>query len=294
MPFIQKSINASGRIGQDLVEWRERAGLTRLQAATHTKINESLIRLWEEERWSDIDDVVYGERMLRAYVTFLGGSVPYTVQKYHEGIDANRFTRRTEDLLPRTRKIHLTDFLVGYKLVAAAGFILFAIGLGGYVFLQGHRISKPPTLSISEPKDGTRLDAPSVIVRGNTDPDASVNVNGRQAYVEPDGAFQFSLDIPRGTTLVVVHARKRYGREITEVRRVVYDSPLPVWNERAQATSTLMNDAVTSTARVMEPPRSTTTTRPSLPIRATSTRPLPKKPLTSPALNVSSSTNVAP
>ncbi len=237
MAFIQKSINTSGRIGQDLVEWRERAGLTRLQAAAQTKINESLIRLWEEERWLEIDDVVYGERMLRAYVTFLGGSVPYTLQKYHEGIDANRFKRRTEDLLPRTRKIHLTDFLVGYKLVAAAGFILFAIGLGGYVFLQGHRISKPPTLSISEPKDGTRLDAPSVVIRGNTEPDASVNINGRQAYVEPDGAFQFSLDIPRGTTLVVVHARKRYGRETTDVRRVVYDSPLPVWNERSQGAS---------------------------------------------------------
>lgn len=267
MAFIQKSINTSGRIGQDLAEWRERAGLTRLQAATQTKINESLIRLWEEERWSEMDDVVYGERMLRAYVTFLGGSVPYTLQKYHEGIDANRFKRRTEDLLPRTRKIHLTDFLVGYKLVAAAGFILFAIGLGGYVFLQAHRISKPPSLSISEPKEGTRLDAPSVTIRGNTEPDASVNINGRQAYVESDGAFQFSLDIPRGTTLIVIHARKRYGRETTDVRRVVYDSPLPVWNERPQIASSTSEALVTPTS---SPPTSKQWT--------TSTRAIPKKP----------------
>ncbi len=251
MTFIQKSINASGRIGTDLIEWRERAGLTRTQAASLTKINEPLIRIWEEERWSEIDDVVYTERMLRAYVNFLGGSVPYMVQKYHEGIDASRFKRRTEDLLPRTRKIHLTDFLVGYKLVAAAGFILFTIGLGSYVFLQAHRISEPPILTITEPKDGTRLDAPSVMVRGLTDPDARVDINGRQAYVEPNGAFQFSLDIPRGTTLVVVHAQKRYGHETNDVRRVVYDSPLPAWNDierSAQAASnTIENIPITTT-----------------------------------------------
>lgn len=242
MPFIQKSINASGRIGKDLIEWRERAGLTRTQAAALTKINESLIRIWEEERWSDIDDVVYTERMLRAYVSVLGGSVSYMVQKYHEGIDANRFKRRTEDLLPRTRKIRITNFLVGYKLVAAAGFILFTIGLGGYVFFQAHRISKPPVLTITEPKDGTRLDAPSVMVRGFTDPDAAIDINGRQTYVESSGAFQFSLDIPRGTTLVVVRAQRRHGHDTTDVRRVVYDSPLPAWREieeKANATSSL-------------------------------------------------------
>lgn len=277
MSFIQKSINASGRVGQDLIEWRERAGLTRAQAAAQTKIHESMIRTWEEERWLDIDDVVYNERMLRAYVTFLGGSVPYMVQKYHEGIDANRFKRRTEDLLPRTRKIHLTDFLVGYKLVAAAGFILFAIGLGGYVFFQARRISEPPILSINEPKNGTRLVAPSVTVQGSTDPDATIDINGRQAYVESNGTFQFSLDIPRGTTLIVIRARKRHGHETTDVRRVVYDSPLPVWNEIKTATSTATVIEATSTTEVTTStvikkvirPQVTTTSTKKIPITIT-------------------------
>lgn len=238
MPFIQKSINASGRIGHDLVEWRERAGLSRAEAAVRTKIHESLIRLWEEERWSEVDDAVYTERMLRAYVTFLGGSVPYMVQKYHEGINAEHFTRRTEDLLPRTRKLRLSNFLVGYKLVAAAGFLLFAIALGGYVFFQARRISQPPALSVSEPKDGTRLDTPSVLIRGTTDQDATVDVNGRQAYVEANGQFQLTIDIPRGTTLIIVKSRRRHGSESNQVRRVIYDQPLPDWNGRVSSSTT--------------------------------------------------------
>ena len=240
MAFIQKSVNASGRIGQDLIEWRERAGFSRSQAAAATKIHESLIRIWEEGRWSEVDDAVYTERMLRAYVMFLGGSVPYMVQKYREAIDARRLTRRTEDLLPRTRKIHITDFLVGYKLLAAAGFILFALSLGGYVFYQARRISQSPSLFVREPQDGLRLESPNVMVRGTTDPDAQVEINGRSAFVEDNGDFSFLLDIPRGATLVVVTAHKRYGRDISVARRVVYDRSLPVWEGKV-VTSTQNN-----------------------------------------------------
>lgn len=238
MPFIQKSVNTSGHIGQDLIEWRERVGLSRTQAAAATKINESLIRLWEEERWSEIEDPVYTERVLRAYVAFLGGSVPYMIQKYHECIDEKRLHRKLEDLLPRTRKLHLTDFLVGRKLIAAASFFLFALALGGYVFFQAHRISESPSLVITEPQDGLHLDSPNVAVRGTTDPEATVQVNGRPAYVDAKGNFDFILDIPRGTTLVLIRARKRYGREILEARRVVYDQPLPEWKEGGQESTT--------------------------------------------------------
>lgn len=227
MSFVQKSVNTTGRLGADLIEWRERAGFNRDQAATATKIHSSIIRLWEEERWSDIDDVVYAERMLRAYVKFLGGSVPYTVQKFHSGISASRFERRPEDMLPRTRKIHLTDFLVGYKLIVAGGFLLVTLALGGYVFYQVRRISTPPILRLLEPADGSRLDEPSVRIHGQTDPDASVDVNGRQAFVSESGEFKLDLDIPRGLTLVIVRAKKRHGHKVTEARRVIYERTLP-------------------------------------------------------------------
>ena len=240
--FIQKSINTSGRLGHDLVEWRERAGLTHAQAAAITKIHESLIRVWEEERWEEVGDVVYTERMLCAYVAFLGGNVPYMVQKFHAGIASEHFTRRTEDLLPRTRKLYRADFWVGYRLIAAGGFLLFAATLGAYVFFQAERISRSPTLLISEPANGTHLDVPSVLIRGTTDPEATVEINSRQAYVETNGEFSFTLDIPRGTTIVMVKARKRHGRESSEVRRVIYEQPLPQWNERAAIN-------VTSTAK---------------------------------------------
>jgi len=58
-------------------------------------------------------------------------------------------------------------------------------------------------------------------------PNAGLTVNDLPVVAQPDGCFCLELDVPRGTTLVTITAKKRYGREITVTRRVVYDRALP-------------------------------------------------------------------
>ncbi len=227
MAFVHKSVNPTGRIGRDLTELRERAGFTRAAIAERTKIADSLIRAWEEEAWEGIDDVVYTERILRAYVAYLGGSVSYFLQKYREGLRAHSFERRAEELLPRTRKIRRWDLTVVSRLITWAAFSLFVVGLGLYVYTQVRAISAPPPLVVSEPEDGLRVEVPAVRVRGKTLPESSVTVNGRSAFIEPDGSFTLNLDIARGTTVLLISAKKRHSHDVTITRRVVYDRPLP-------------------------------------------------------------------
>lgn len=243
MAFIQKSVNPTGRIGRDLIELRERAGWTRVAVADQTKIAESLICAWEHERWEEVGDAIYGERILRAYVEFLGGSAPYFLGKYRESLDATRFERLKEDMLPRVRKIRLIDFLAGYKTFTIIGFLCFAFGLAGYVYYQVSNISSPPVLEIEAPLDGASLDGPTVYVQGHTLPESTVTVNARQALVEPDGRFSFALDVPRGTTVLFIAAKKRHGKETVVTRRVIYDRPLPdvrelFIDESSEVTST--------------------------------------------------------
>jgi cytoskeletal protein RodZ len=229
MSFTLKSVNPSGRIGSDLVELRERAGWSRAQAAHATKIHESLIRSLEEEAWDQVADPIYTERILRSYVTFLGGNERYFVEKYRTCLEANRLKRSPEELLPRPRRIRRFDLTVGPRLLAVSGFLVFVLLLGGYVYVQARAISTPPPLEILEPADGLRLEEPMVTIRGTTLPESTVEVNGRQAIVQPDGTFSLRLDVPRGTTLVIVTSKKRHSREVTSARRVVYDRPLPEW-----------------------------------------------------------------
>jgi len=227
MTFVLKSVNDQGGIGADLRELRERRGLSRTEASQRTKIIESIIRAWEEERWDEISDPAYSERMFRSYVAFLGGAETYLLNKYRQQLSEHGRQTNPEDYLPRVRNVPRFDLAVGARMRTVSIFALFVLLLGGYVFMQVRAISIPPPLEVIEPKEGVRLTEPRVHVTGKTLPEATVVINDRDAVVQPDGNFSMDLDVPRGTTLIIVSAKKRHGREAVVTRRVIYDRPLP-------------------------------------------------------------------
>ena len=88
MAFVSKRLNAVGRLGPDLVELRERVGLSLDEAAHRTKIAPSIIRALETESWNDLPDQVYAERLLRSYVSFFGSNESYYLHKFREAREA--------------------------------------------------------------------------------------------------------------------------------------------------------------------------------------------------------------
>lgn len=228
MVFVLKSVNSSEHIGQDLIELRKRRGWDRKEASRQTRLTESFISALEEEQWEELGDLLYAERMVRMYVKFLGGNEQYFVQKYERCIGKERLKPRPQnERLIRPVRVQVKDLLVGSRLLAFGGFVLFVLLLGWYVFAQARQISSPPELEVMAPAEGIRVNEPHVLVEGQTVREATVLVNGRTATVESNGHFSLQLDIPRGTTLLVISARKRHGDEATVVRHVVYDRPLP-------------------------------------------------------------------
>lgn len=223
MGFMVKSVNAEGGLGQDLAELRKRAGYTIEDASRATKLPPSVIRALEEEDWAQIPDPVHWERQVRAYAGFLGGNASYYILKYREALKSRQMAPEAKDFLPRPIRIRAIELSVGPRWFAVAGVLIVFLGLGAYVYGQARAISSPPPLTLESPTDGLQLDGPVVHVRGQTSPESSVTVNGLQAVVGTDGEFSATIHVPRGTTLVVVSARKRHGKEATEVRRVLYD-----------------------------------------------------------------------
>ena len=180
MAFVHKSINPSTHIGADLRELRERAGLSRAQAAQQTKITESFLEALEEERWGEIGDAIYAERILRAYLRFLGGKEKYFLEKYHDALKERLVERDPAAFIPRPRHIKRFDLAVSSRLLTIVSFVVFSLLLGGYVYFQVRLISTPPKLMVTQPVEGEQEDGPRVEVRGTTLPDALVLINGKQ------------------------------------------------------------------------------------------------------------------
>lgn len=227
MGFFQKTINPTPRVGIDLIEFREKAHLTLADASRITKIPEYLIRALEEERWDEIQDPVYFERIFKSYLDVLGANTNYFLEKYRECVKGYYERRSREVLLPRPCKVRSSELAVGSRILTAIGVTALVAVLAGYVYLQVRGITAPPMLTLEAPIEGMTLEAPVVQVKGQTATDVTVEVNGRNAIVQPDGSFEMSLDVPRGTTAIAIIAKKRHGRESIITRHILFDRPLP-------------------------------------------------------------------
>jgi len=223
MAFVVKRVNGTGKLGPDLVELRERAGLSLEQATKVAKLTPSFLRALEDEDWSGLPDPVYAEKLLKSYVSFFGVNESYYLHKFREGLRTREIERNPADFLPRPVRLGATALVVTPRIIAAVGFLCFVFLLGGYVYAQARAISLAPDLEVLTPADGLRVDDPYVVIQGQTLPGSIVDVNGVEATVRPDGHFSLDLNVPRGTTLIRIVSRRRHGAESVEVRRVIYD-----------------------------------------------------------------------
>ena len=225
MAFVSKRVQAAGRLGPDLIDLRERVGLSVSEAAQRTKIAPSIIKAFEEEAWGELPDQVYAERLLRSYVSFFGANDSYYLHKFRESLEAREIVRDTSVLLPRAMRIGAHELIVTPRVLAALAFFVFTLGLGSYVYAQARAMSVAPPLEIVSPADGQRLDEPAILVTGHTAPGSSVTVNGAAAVVGDDGRFEYRMNVPRGSTVIRIVSRRRHGNESTVARRVIYDRP---------------------------------------------------------------------
>ncbi len=226
MTFLHKSVGDEQTLfGSDLRDLRELHAISFEQACRETKIDVEILRSFENDRLSDIHDPVFAERHLMAYVRYLGGYEPYFASKYRSALEGLHLCRDAKDAIPRTR-IRFFDLFVAPQFLAFLGIGFLAIVLGGYVFWQASLVHTAPDLNVIFPQDGDRLLRPRVLVRGETVPGVSVSVNGRDAAVDQNGAFQLELDVRRGTTILTIVAKRRRGKETEVIRRVSFEQAL--------------------------------------------------------------------
>jgi cytoskeletal protein RodZ len=236
MPFVMKHIHSSDCLGLDLIELRERAGLTLAEAAEQTKLSPALLTALERENWEDVPDPTYSERLLRAYVSHLGGNESYYLHKYRACLANQNVKTKPEDFLPRPIKLRMKDLLVTPRLLTIGGFLIFSMLLGGYVYGQARAIRRAPPLEILSPSEGLTVDEPHVTVSGKTIAEATVTINDQSIVVQPDGSFEERLYVSRGITELIIVARKRHGEEITINRHVIYERDMPAVNDAEMET----------------------------------------------------------
>ncbi|MCL4416146.1 MAG: FecR domain-containing protein [Actinobacteria bacterium] len=82
---------------------------------------------------------------------------------------------------------------------------------------------QPPILTISTPNDGAVVDSPSVQLKGITEKDAEVTVNGNKIAVASDGSFETALILKAGENLItIISTNTKENLQATVTLKVTY------------------------------------------------------------------------
>ncbi|PIR76232.1 MAG: hypothetical protein COU32_03100 [Candidatus Magasanikbacteria bacterium CG10_big_fil_rev_8_21_14_0_10_42_10] len=217
--FQRKKIEQTNRVCFRLKEAREAAGFSIAQMAEKTRLSKTYIHALENCNFAQLPQgTVYQKNFIKRYLSVLGIPSATYIQQFliEEGYDQEEKKEQTHPHTPKPfSSFHALPAMMKYIGVA----VVF-ISVLGYLGWQVYRILEPPTLTLIEPDDGHITTEEQILVRGISDPETHISINGKDVSYTEEGHFEQQLDLVEGVNTIVVSATKKHGKTSTETRYV--------------------------------------------------------------------------
>lgn len=193
------------------------------QVEAATKIRAKFLEAIESDDYSKLPSLAYAKGFVKNYSTYLGLDSDTVLAFFRR--QTSEIPRST--LLPKgmTEPLNKPWFyltpgrFLGVVIATLATLFLFYFGV------QYRQLNQSPRLTIESPKDQTMTTDKRVDVLGQTDPDATVSVNGFSVVVRSDGKFFSQVTLEPGVNTLTVVATSRFGKATTLTRTVGLQQP---------------------------------------------------------------------
>ena len=84
---------------------------------------------------------------------------------------------------------------------------------------------RAPPINLETPIDNSVSSAPNLLVKGITNPETRVQINGHENISNIKGNFEEPIILNPGLNVIVVRAIKKYGQSTTLIRNVILKEP---------------------------------------------------------------------
>jgi len=109
-----------------------------------------------------------------------------------------------------------------------------------YLYFQISSVRKPPALEVLSPEQNGFTGSSLIVVRGKTEPGASVFLNNQPVVVDVNGDFRENLSLAPGTNTLVIKAVSKFEKETVVTRQVaVPEKQIAGVFDAEEATSTI-------------------------------------------------------
>jgi Glucodextranase, domain B len=103
------------------------------------------------------------------------------------------------------------------KILLSIFFVLLVL----YVLFQGRYFVLGPKVVVDYPKSGSSVSSGTIEVSGKAINTSTLHINGRLVFTDQNGLFKEKLIAHEGNNIIEFKAKDRFGREKTEILRVV-------------------------------------------------------------------------
>jgi cytoskeletal protein RodZ len=186
-----------------------------------TKIRKKFLEAIESDDFSKLPSQSYAKGFVKNYSDYLDLDSANVLAFFRrQNIDVSR-----SSLLPKG----IADPLNRSKFnLTPTRFIMVFIGFLIILFLlyfgfQYMRLQTPPLLKIIEPITAVTTQNKRLNVMGETDPDATVTINGISALVRSDGKFFDTVTLNQGNNSIVIIATSRFGKTQTIIKNILLE-----------------------------------------------------------------------
>ncbi len=234
------------RLGERLLEARERKGVDLYRAERDTKIRVKYLAALERSDFKELPGAVYTKGFLRNYALYLGLDPEEVLEQWKTEVGS----RPAEPvvIVPRPLEAPRGGLTFTPGIVIAALLTLAVVAFAGYIALQLFRFAQPPRLTVTSPASVvSEIDADHLLIAGQSDAGATVTIQatGNQVYrLTADSTGAWSKDVPlnKGRNDLTITATDPATAKDSAPYSLIVTVPLPSGPESPILTVSSPND----------------------------------------------------
>jgi len=207
-------------LSEILKKTREEKNISLEKVARIAKMNPEYLRALEQEDYQKLPQGIYGKSFLREYCYYLKLDYKKMLDLYEQEVFLNTEPSFKEDVFSHERinRKHL------FSLPKIARNIILSVVIGACFVYLGFRVKAiiaPPELIITNPAPDQIMESTKLEVKGKTELEARVFINGQEVFSGADGNFSKEINLKYGINTIKILAQKKYGRDAEVVRQVL-------------------------------------------------------------------------
>jgi len=200
---------------------REELGLKITELAEEIQAPQRYIEALEEDRYVEVFSAkVYALGFLKKLLLSLAVSEtdPY-LQELTSEWDIHTF-RNKKELTTIPQNGIQSAWVTPQRLGLGIG----ALFLVSFLLFFGFRFTRflgTPEIIVDEPKDESVFEEPTIRVKGKTEKESHLTVNGREITIDGLGNFEENLELAVGLHILEFLSENRFGKVSKEMRRII-------------------------------------------------------------------------